>query len=331
MCGFEGRTAAFIGMARDKVPEYLRALARGLEIPVESLVEPLKDYSCQRCGAVYLDPTLSDFAVSRLFLAHAPIHNWGWGRFTKKLHSDPPESGKVEALENFIRAEFGLPDRYLEVGCPFGGFAVMWADLAMMRRAVTSSENQNHYSQRQYRRLLRMNRKLMQWSLDASASVSRIWLRLNRLRRGGSSSNRVSATEVRLAFLAQFSMNQWSFGCSAFGRTCTEMASIGIGMDVLSLGRIRELPDNSFALAGIINSLDHSDNPLELLTEVIRVSQRVVVAGHRLVDAHVQHRFAFSNDTLPRLASELGWLCRDISPVLGDGSVKWFAYLISRS
>lgn len=331
VCGSENRTTPVLGLSREKEPEYLRALAKGLEVPIKTLVEPLVDHSCLRCGSVYLDPSLSDFAVSRLFLAYAPIHNWGWGRFTKKLHLDPPESGKVEALETFIRSEFGLPDSYLEVGCPFGGFAVMWADAAKMRRAVTSPERHNFFSPKRYRRLLRVNLKVVKWSLNASVLVARIWLMLNRVWRGVSCSGHTHAMEVKLAILAQFSTNQWSYGCRAYGQTCTEMASGGIGADVLSLGRIREMPDDSFALAGIINSLDHADNPLEILTEVTRVSKRVVVAGHRLVDAHLQHRFAFSDGTLPNLASELGLVCRDISPVLSGGSAKWFAYLISKS
>lgn len=331
VCGSEDRTKPVLGLARDKEPEYVRALARGLRVTVEALGDPLVDYSCSNCGTVYVDPTLSDESVSRLFLNHAPIHNWGWDRFTKKLLSDPPESGEVEALEAFIRAEFGLPDSYLEVGCPFGGFAVMWADGARVRRAVTSLADQNFYPRKGYRRLLKVNVGLMQFSMRLAARITRLWLALARAKRRTSLPSRDDAKAIKLAFLGQFSMNRWSYGCKAFGLTCTEMASRGIGANVLSLERLTEMSDDSYSLAGIINSLDHSDNPLELLTEVTRVSKRVLVAGHRLADAHIQHRFAFSDDTLPRLASELGLLCQDISSVLRSRSDNWFAFLLVKS
>lgn len=331
VCGSEGRTEPTLGLARDKQPEYVRALARGLDFRVEALVDPLIDYSCSKCGTVYVDPTIGDAVATRLFMDYAPIHNWGWGRFVKKLLGDPPEFDEVEALEAFVRAEIGLPDSYLEVGCPFGGFAVTWADDAGMRRAVTGSANQNLYSHQGYRRLLRVNLGLMRFSLRISAGVTRLWLALTRIKKGVRPSRRNSEKEVKLSFLAQYSMNRWSYGCRAFGLTCTEMASQGMAADVLSLGRLKEMPNDSFSLAGIINSLDHADDPLELLKEVTRVSKSVVVSGHRLADAHLQHRFAFSDGTLPKLAAELGCSCRDLSFVVGGESAKWFAYLLAKA
>jgi len=331
VCGSEGRTKPTLGLARDQQPEYVRALARGLDFKVEALVDPLVDYSCLKCGTVYVDPTLDDAVASRLFMNYAPVHNWGWGRFVKRLLGDSPESDEVEALEAFVRAEIGLPDSYLEVGCPFGGFALMWADGAEMQRAVTASADENLYSNQGYRRLLRANLGLMKFSLRISAGVTRLWLALSRVKRGVSTSSRNSGQEVKLAFLAQYSMNRWSYGCRAFGLTCTEMASRGLGADVLSLGRLREMPNNTFSLAGIINSLDHADEPLELLREVTRVSKRVIVSGHRLVEAHMQHRFAFSDVTLPKLADELGCSCQNLRSVVGDESAKWFAYLLAKS
>jgi len=331
VCGSESRTKPTLGLAREKQPEYVRALARGLGVPVEVLIEPLTDHSCARCGTVYMDPALDDTATNQLFINYSPIHNWGWGRFAKKLLWDPQESGKIEDLEAFVRAEIGLPESYLEVGCPFGGFAIMWADAAKMRAAAKSPPDQNFYSQEQYRRLLRVNLKIMRLSMIISSGLTRFWFALTRLKRGAKSSDGSGAPEIRLAFLAQYSMNRWSYGCRAFGLTCTEMASRGMGADVLSLGRLRQMPANSFELAGMINSLDHSDEPLELLMEVTRVSQRVIVAGHRLADAHIQHRFALSDETMPRLALEHGLLCQDISSVLDDASAKWFAYLLARA
>jgi ubiquinone/menaquinone biosynthesis C-methylase UbiE len=100
--------------------------------------------------------------------------------------------------------------------------------------------------------------------------------------------------------------------------------------DVLSLGRLKGMPDDTFDLAGIINSLDHADNPLELLREVARVSKKVFVSGHRLIDAHLQHRFAFSDETLPKLAAVLKLSCHDVSSALGGHSKKWFAFILAK-
>ena len=331
VCGFEGAGEPAKGFARNTMPGYLIALASGIGVSPETIVEPLKDRICMRCGTVYVNPALSDAAVGRLFLNHASVHSWGWGRFTKKLLSDPPELGEVEALEAYIRSEVGLPERYLEVGCPFGGFAIMWSDGARIREAATSGGGQDPDFLRGYRRLLKINLALSALFVRISNVITRFWLTVNRFKKRTTSPLTMSPeTAVELAFLGQFSMNQWSFGCRAFGMTCTEMASRGMKAEVLSLARLKELPDDNFELAGIINSLDHSDSPLELLREVARVSNKVVVSGHRLIDAHLQHRFAFSDETLPRLAAELRLSCRDISSGLRGHSTKWFAFILAK-
>jgi SAM-dependent methyltransferase/ribosomal protein S27AE len=331
VCGFEGTSEPAVGLARDKEPGYVRALAEGLGAPIQAIVKPLRDRACSRCGTVFVNPTLSDTALNRIYLTHAPIHNWGWGRFTKKLLADPPETGEVEALEAFIRSEVGLPNKYLEVGCPFGGFAIMWSDGSKIRQAVTSCRGQNFYSQRGYRNLLKFDVKLTAISLRISSMITRFWMQLMRIkRRKVDPATATVEGGIQLTHLSQFSMNQWSYGCRAFGMTCTEMASRGMEADVLSLGRLKGMPDDTFDLAGIINSLDHADNPLELLSEVARVSKKVIVSGHRLIDAHMQHRFAFSDETLPKLASVLKLSCHDVSSALGGHSKKWFAFILAK-
>jgi hypothetical protein len=100
---------------------------------------------------------------------------------------------------------------------------------------------------------------------------------------------------------------------------------------VLSRERLREYARGSFELGGVFNTLDHADQPLNLLKEVSRVCRRVVVSGHRTRDAHLQHRFAFDDDTVPILAKRIGSTCEDISSELGVLASDWFAFLLEQS
>ena len=331
VCGSNQRGNASVGLSREKEPEYLRALATGLGVTVEAIVEPLSDYACSRCGTVYLDPVLSESVTSQLFLTHAPVHNWGWGRLTKKILGDPPESGKVESLEKFVRRSTGLPRNYLEVGCPFGGFALMWADGEALRKKVTNQQSQNKYHDDVYRRLLKYSVRLEKFGAKISSTLVRFWLQLNNLRPSRRSIQAVDTASVKLFYLAQYSSNRWSYGCRAFGATCTEMALHGMGAEVLSIERLKKLPDDYFELAGIVNSLDHADEPMELLREVTRVSKTTIVAGHRLVEAYLQHRFAFSDESMTHVASLLGLVCEDISVVMDEGARKWFAFRLIKA
>jgi len=331
VCGSATRSTTSEGLARDKVPEYLRALSEDLNLRPQDLCKPMQDFRCANCGVVYIDPSLSDRALNRLYLTSAPIHNAGWANFTKRVLGYPRGESEIEQLEQFVRTRLGYPQSYLEVGCPFSGLALMWADQKSLRDASHSGVGERRYSDKSYLPIQKIALRTHRFATRASDLVVRGWLGVDRLRGKGSRQGEAQCTtRPRLSFLAEFSVNRWSAGCRAFGRSCTEIASVGMGMEILSRQRLKDLPLNTFQLAGVINALDHSDRPMELLLEVVRVSQSTLVAGHRIVDAYLQHRFAFSDDTVPRLAAMAGLECEDLSSGVGAHASKWFVFMLTK-
>ena len=68
---------------------------------------------------------------------------------------------------------------------------------------------------------------------------------------------------------------------------------------------------------------------MQLLQLVSKKTKNVILTVHRLSDAFLQHRFAFGDETIPRICEKLELRCRDLSNELGDSAESWLAYLIS--
>lgn len=330
VCGSVSRSRAEDGLARDKKPSYLLALAGNLKIPYDEVVGPLRDWKCESCTCVYLDPSLSHAAASRLYHEVAPIHNAGWSAFTQKLLGEPAGEKYLDVLKNCLVKESIRFDKYLEVGCPFSGLSLALVGRDQVRQEFPKTfVDQNRYPDATMRRILRHGVRIQRVLKRIAAVYFQIWLWLHDRRRAVVAETEVPVTAAReLSFLAEFSCNRWSVDCRAFGSSCVNMARNTLGTSLISIGQLRSLPNSYFELAGIFNSLDHSDSPIELLDLVARKSRYVLVTVHTLKDAHLQHRFAFSSATIPRVCSQLGLRCRDLSDELGKYSDVWMAYLI---
>lgn len=330
VCGSISRSRAEEGLARDKKPSYLVALADSLKIPYDEVVGPLRDWKCDSCSCTYLDPVLSQGIVSRIYHEVASIHNAGWSAFTQKMLGEPAGEKHLDALEKYLAKESIRFDRYLEVGCPFSGLALALIEREKVRREFPKTfVDQNRYPVASMRRILRHGVRIQRVLKRMMAIYFQVWLWLHDRRHSVvAETERRAATVRELSFLTEFSGNRWSVDCRAFGSSCVNMARDTLGTRLISIGQLRNLPNGHFELAGIFNTLDHSDSPVELLELVARKSRYVLVTVHTLRDAYLQHRFAFSPTTIPRLCSQLGLGCRDLSDELGKDSELWMAYLI---
>lgn len=330
VCASSMREIARHGMARDKIPSYISALSVGLGLSAEHIVSPLLDYQCSECHSVYVDPTLSDHSLNRLYLRHAPLHGAGWAKLTSKLLCDPTSEDEVHQVQKLIIRRFGVPRNYLEVGCPFSGLALFWAPSDELSITAISRIDDEKLSDHGRRKLLRYAGRLDRSMKRFMLHLVRSWIWIRKVTRVRPTDAWANKHSVSVTLLAEYSVNRWSFECRAFGQSCVGLASRSIANTVISRERLADCPSDFFELAGIFNSLDHADRPLDLLKEVSRASRRVVVVGHRLSDAYLQHRFAFADDTLPLLAAKIGSSCEDISSSLGLMSEQWFAFLLEQ-
>ena len=331
LCGSDERRAAANGLSRDKIPGYLQAVAQGIGIKVEAITETLCDWECDSCRCIFVDPRLSTEALNRLFLVNAPIHNAGWAAFTRKILDEPSSEKYLAAIKQFLRDENLEIEKYLEVGCPFGGLALDLASPSQVKAGLSpSASSRETYTGRSRRRILRCAIKLESVWKRLQLSLIRGWIKIHKVRRSRSGANADdSLTLSDVSFLNEFSMNRWSPGCSAYGQSCITTAHLSLKAKVVSVGGLSDLPDLHFDLVGIFNSLDHSDSPMQLLQLVSKKAKNVIVTVHRLSDAYLQHRFAFGDETIPRICEKLELRCRDLSNELGDSAESWLAYLIS--
>ena len=320
-------------MARDKQVGYLSALVAKTNFTYEAVVAPMSDFRCMECHSIYVDPCLSDAALNELYLSAAPIHQNGWGKFTSRLLEDPSAHDEVSVIGNYIVGRFGLPQNYLEVGCPFSGLGLFFTLPEELGSAIADRGGMSEtYPDRGRRRLLRYSIRLENRVRDINSMMTERWLqsaRFARLRAPKDPYKFCGQTAVSL--LAEYSVNRWSFECRAFGRSCVGLAKSSFVDTVVSRERLRDYSLGHFDLGGIFNSFDHADKPLELLREVSRACKRVVVVGHRTGDAYLQHRFALDDDSIPILAAKIGSTCEDIGNELGELAHDWFAFLLEKS
>lgn len=331
LCGSEMRNRAKVGLARDKKPGYLLALAKNLEVPFDEIVEQLKDWECVACNCIYLDPRLSNEVLGSLYQDAAPIHNAGWSAFTQKLLGVSDKQSFLEDLKRFLKLQGFEYRSYLEVGCPFTGLALSIVDQSRIRRGFLNGiKSDNKYPSTKKSRILRHSDRLQQLWQRLLAVYFRLWLFTRDFIRFAHRSDDLKDVSPRkLYFLGEYSGTRWSIGCRSFGSSCYRMSSSTLGTTSLSIGQVRDLPDGYFGLAGIFNTLDHSDSPLDLLQLVARKSEYVIVTVHPLNDAHLQHSFAFSSDTMTRICEKLNLDCNDISHQV-EKTPHFLTYIINR-
>lgn len=318
-----------VGLARNQKPGYLVALAKSLDVSYGEIVERLEDWECADCSCIYLDPCLSYAALGRLYQEAAPIHNAGWSVFSQKLLGVPIKQNSLEALKNYLNGQGIGYHKYLEVGCPFTGLSLTLVDRTRVRQGFLNAiRGGNRYSSAGKPRILRHSDRLQQLWQGLLAIFFRTWLSARDLIRSDHNGDQVEAVASHeLYFLGEYSGHRWSIGCHSFGSSCYSMSSSALSATTLSVGQLRDLPDKHFKLAGIFNTLDHSDSPLDLLQLVARKSNFVLVTSHALADAHLQHSFAFSSDTVPWICMRLGLECQDISEQVGNDA-RMNTYLI---
>jgi len=329
VCGSPNRIAADQGLARDKTPEYLRTVGEVLKFEISDFAELLVDIKCVDCNSVYVDPRPSDRLLNQVYIRNAPIHHAGWSRFTKAFLGEDSDDQLITAVRKYLLRENLVPSSYLEVGCPFNGLGLSFTNPAQLRAAVVDrSSSRDHYSSSTRRRILRHSTSLARVEMRLQELLAKSWLKLQPFRRPQGLPRRVQQPAVEITLLAEFSTNRWMVECRGFGMSCINAAGVAMSATTISREQMKEIPANSFDLGGLFNTLDHSDQPLELLQLLTRTCKRLIFAGHSMREAHLQHRFAFTSDTIPLLCEKLSVDCRNLSSELTEAADGWHVFLI---
>jgi len=333
ICASGHRSRPRVSMRHDEFPEYVTVLAAGMGLSAVDFAERVKSFECNECGCVYLDPYVSLGNRNEMFLRNSPLHQTGLDRFFKSITGQSPPLDCVRVSE-FVEGHLGDDlGRYLEVGCPFNGLALHWIRRDKLIEGLSECVASRELYRGRGRRISLQNRaNYVQISSQYLARFI-LWIHLLRHKKslcGDAPLGRRVSSQPEIFFLPEFSTSQWSYECKALGRSCVELGRSSIGYKVISTGILEDLEDDFFDLAGLFNVLDHSDRPLELIRQVSRKSKIVLISGHRMVDAHLQHRFAIQDDTIPRLAKMCGLECQEIDFPDVELKRRWFLFALSK-
>lgn len=289
--------------------EYLKPLAESEGVSLDELLAEMQSYQCSNCHAYYLEPWLSSYARSRVFVTGHPIHNVGWRNLQQWSERSliPEIPGGIDSLYNKIRCRVGIFKTYIEFGCPFQGLILGLAppeDTKVLLR--TSSAQFTMPTRHAQRRLL----PPLYWYLRLSNHIFRFSQFLTLIRRTRDKirgRHRKSASKFRVPdhslFVPLSSSRFWGANCSMYGGSCSALISQFSNVVVSSRPEVMKTEVHHYDVSGLFNVLDHQDDPLTLLREVLRVSKLVVCMSHNVPFSR-QHHFGLGESffhNLPRL------------------------------
>jgi len=302
---------------------YTERFAAYLGTSQKQLLDGAKQMKCSDCDSIYLDPWLSKDSQVLLFQFASPTHISGWTEWeiaTRTGRSRP----YMENLDQYLQTNFGKIEHYVEVACPFSGLLLSSTShnkLADWRAAGSPSAKHDW-------RMTKMARVHSTWERVGLRLVDLI-LRLRKIvaRRSRVDIKKSSALSGQRTFAMVSSLRRWNLGCNRFGAGCAQVAVQALDCDVKMLN---EMPPNSADLIGIFNSLDHLENPVEVLKQCLTVSPRLIVGGHEPRRAKYQHAYALDDETLRRLGVKHGFTVTDIADQVEEWPGSEYLVLITR-
>ncbi len=304
VCGSADRAAARDGMAtgrRDMGLHYLKHAARQLSISVEQLADAAKVYQCINCDTYYCDPWLSPATAAYIFTAGAPDHIAGWGNFEHWLSSSHPNNAEAHnrKLYGIVQKKIGTVSSYAEFGCPFQGFLLMFRTQEVtpaQRIALFASAMRRDADVR-----WTLGTRLYQYATRWASYLLIAYHRLRALKEfhRGSAMPEVKLSSIGPSIrllLTQDTTRAWGNNCVRYGASCRYYANTMLGVDALPFcDTVDAVQVNGRVdLLGIFNGLDHTQDPVQVIRDALRMARHVVIKTHHAEFSGKQHQYAFS-------------------------------------
>ncbi len=341
VCCSADRLPASDGIAsrrKDTGRHYLVHAAERLGVTIDQALEAIRVYQCSRCRSYYCDPWLSPQIAAYIFTEGAPDHIAGWANFEHWLGSPQPNS--VEAANNQLYRKLlkkiGPITSYAEYACPFQGFLLLFGRLETTPAMRVSAFSRAIHRRSDIRwtigpRLHHAAQKLAHWATIIYHQL--------RVMKHGQILPFESVVELPTTrrLLTQGSAKAWGSNCVRYGASCSYFASKLLGADVQpfdeNLRHVDKCPDQAVDLLGIFDILDHTEDPMSVIINAMKIARHVVIVTHHAEVAGKQHLFAFHESFSSWLESTLNSArVTDLTPeMLASGHRDYIYLLISRA
>lgn len=265
--------------------EYLQALCDSSGITFNELVSQLKMYQCGRCRGYFYNPWLSESARNSVFITGHPIHNVGWRNYQERREQrlNPKLQVAVDRLLEMMSSPQGEPTTYLEIGCPFQGLLLHFAndqEIEMPQQGLSTFGSMNASEYKRFLPSLRLFMRLGALARGVSDVLTRLQKYRHKLRgRWHPTAVSEAAVRPRRYFVPLQSSKFWGSNCAMYGNSCAAVAHQALGAEVLTYEQFAHT-EHSFDAIGLFNVLDHQDSPLNLLTTCLEHSRLVLCLSH---------------------------------------------------
>lgn len=333
MCKSSRFSEAEESIPRPNSSRYTAALASRIDTSELELLKTMKLFTCELCHTNFQSPFFSRTARLLLYKNLLPDHAAGWANF---LHTNrgPDLSSLLSGVVvlNYAKSIRAV-SRYAEVNCPFMGIAPLFVQPDKYYRELLEVNPQGRFRGLAWRLALLVNRCTLvsyrslsllrgvahrlkiRWFKAFFSRLLEIIPKLRQIKKISKLLDRATTYRNRTKFLKQClgrlrseigtgslefvllsvqTTSGWGLNCVRFGTSCNSF------VDVVPLEyaiRKGERIDCVF----LSNTLDHLDNPLQVLSELLCITKLIIVRIHCNTGGS-QHGFFFTNHFFENLS-----------------------------
>jgi len=318
--------------------DYLVALEKVAQIAPGTMAKG-EAFQCVECQTIYQGSFFNEHVSAAAFLTETSGHNHGWRSFHAKTGLLPKKD--LEGLRDeprlknaIIKAVSPINEVYAEVGCPFSGLFHTLAFPEESNTLVRSKYLQFLLDTIKYNKsafssfygfngtMIGLFGLLYKFSLKATLKLVG--------KSGGGTSPR---GRKEMYLVKPESRYIWGANCTSNLASCVATAAAVYGIRNVRLNELRPIAQGRNITIGYFNTLDHLENPRELLEQSVEIAGNVIVETHGHRGGGGRQHLLYIHETLPVWAARKGWKLVDLTSAMASQfpGYKNFLYVISRN
>lgn len=250
---------------------YVREILSDLKISLSFLKEKLKKRQCKNCKTIFFSTWFNNFYKKKIFLSIYGQHNMGWQNFYdfKNKLATPNHGNLFNDLKKYTKFK-----SYGEYGCPFNGLM-----FDLLREEIKNKK---------------LLKKYVNLNMKSLSNKVRDFKKKKIVKKKHISIPNVKNVNRKL-FIIDSSHLIW--GKNDISENCSSLA-LADKLFKFNLfdSSEKELKGKKIDLFGFFMTLDHCEEPLELLNKVLKISKYVIIHAHIDPKITAQHSFVFTKE-----------------------------------